>query len=385
MASITRQIQRTGIAKKAKEVRLEAKAKKQLDAAQAPKDIDEPLSPEAEARLSELAKQIASLHRKSTGQVFELGKCLAEAKSVQPVKRYGRWLKENSGYTVRSAWSFISVHERLAKHRERLEQHAVGTTALVELAKGEPDQIEDVIRQLDEGTNLKSSLIKTLISGNKDEAEEDTDLRQLGGKSGLQKLAAAKLKSSIAEFHRLTAAVLAGVEEAVARHAGGKRIVMTTLAADVEINARHASDLFKDVVAPLVPAQHMPKANLQHEQFGLKTGWGAVQHSLYRLGGVGSWPARDEMEKWVVEVAHPALRFAVLGEPYVVAATPSAAPEADVAKPDGDVMKSAEVFVGTEADADETTPGVSDAGDLDATLNVIMAAGKPPVEARMSR
>jgi hypothetical protein len=46
---------------------------------------------------------------------------LAEAKSVQPEKRFGRWLKEHCGYTVRSAWNFISVHERLADHRERLK------------------------------------------------------------------------------------------------------------------------------------------------------------------------------------------------------------------------------------------------------------------------
>ena len=122
MASITSRIQRTGISKKAKEVRVETKAaaKEKMGAARTPNEIDEPLSPDVQARLAEIVARVVSLHRKSTGQIFELGACLAEAKSVQPEKRFGRWLKDNCGYSVRSAWNFISVHERLADHRERL-------------------------------------------------------------------------------------------------------------------------------------------------------------------------------------------------------------------------------------------------------------------------
>jgi hypothetical protein len=197
-------------------------------------------------------------------------------------------------------------------------------------------------------------------------------------------MAAAKLKSSTAEFHRLIAAVLAGLDEAVARHESGKRIVMNALAADVEINARHASDLFKDVVAPLVPVERMPKANLQHEQFGLKTGWGAVQHSLYRLGGAGSWPVRDEMEKWVIEIAHPALRFAVHGEPYVVSAKLSATPVLDVAKTESDIAKTDEIEVAKEVKTDETLPAISD-DQMDTTLKSLVAVGKTATEARISQ
>jgi hypothetical protein len=147
MSSIDRKVQRAAAAKQKKKTHAEnnAATKKKVAAARAPKENDEPLSPDVQARLAEIVERVVSLHRKSTGQVFELGECLAEAKSVQPEKRFGRWLKEHCGYTVRSAWNFISVHERLADHRERLEKHAVATTiALFELAKAEPDQIEDV-------------------------------------------------------------------------------------------------------------------------------------------------------------------------------------------------------------------------------------------------
>jgi hypothetical protein len=134
----------------------------------------------------------------------------------------------------------------------------------------------------------------------------------------------------------------------------------------------------------LVPVERMPKANLEHERLGLKTGWGAVQHSLYRLGGVGSWPAKDEMEKWVIEVAHPALRFAVHGEPYVVSAPSAAAPVLEVAKTESDVSKTDDIVVEKEAEADETAPAISDA-ELDATLNSLMVASKVPAAASMSR
>lgn len=380
-----RKVQRAAAAKQTKKTRAEnnAATKKKVAAARAPKENDEPLSPEAETRLSELAMQIASLHRKSTSQVFELGECLAEAKSVQPIKRYGHWLKENCGYSVRSAWSFISVHERLADHRERLEKHAVATTALFELAKAEPDQIEDIINLYDAGKSLKPSEIKTLIGGKKDEAAENTDPRQLGGKSGLQKMAAAKLKSDMEEFHRLAALVLEELEEAVSRVATGKRIIMRALAFGVELRARHASDLFKDIAAPLLPVEHLPRGNLSHAKIGDETGWGAVQHSLYRLGGAGSWPAKDEMEKWVIEVAHPALRFAVHGEAYVVRSELITAPIADIAPTDSGVMKNDEPVFDKEDDADKVASGPSEV-EIDAVLSRLTASTSAPAAPSMA-
>lgn len=386
MSSIDRKVQRAAAAKQKKKTHAEnnAATKKKVAAARAPKENDEPLSPDVEARLAEIVERVVSLHRKSTAQVFELGECLAEAKSVQPEKRFGHWLKEHCGYTVRSAWNFISVHERLAVHRERLEKHAVTSTALIELAKAEPDKIESVLDLYDEGKSLKASEIKTLIGGKKDAAAENTDPRQLGGKSGLQKMAAAKLKSDTDEFHRLAALVLEELEEAVSRVTAGKRIIMRALAFGVELRARHASDLFKDIAAPLLPVEHLPRGNLSHAKIGDQTGWGAVQDSLYRLGGVGSWPAKDEMEKWVIEVAHPALRFAVHGEPYVVRSEPITAPIADIAPTDSDVMKNDEPVFDKEDDTDKVTADPSEA-EIDAVLSRLTASTSAPAAPSMAR
>jgi hypothetical protein len=183
MSSIDRKVQRAAASQtdeKSTWRKTTVSRTKKVRAARAPKESEEPLSPDVQARLAEIVERVVSLHRKSTGQIFELGECLAEAKSVQPEKRFGRWLKEHCGYTVRSAWNFISVHERLADYRERLEKHAVASTALIELAKAEPDQIESVLDLYDEGKSLKPAEIKTLIGGKKDEAAGDADLETAG-------------------------------------------------------------------------------------------------------------------------------------------------------------------------------------------------------------
>ena len=385
MGSIDRQVQRAGAAKKAKDTRakVSATAKKKARELDAPAGNDGSLAPEVQARLAEIVAEIVSVHRKSTAQVFDVGSWMAEAKSLQPEKRFGRWLKESCGYSVRSAWNFISVHERLADHRARLEKYAVGTTALFELAKGEPDQVEAVLEQFDEGKHLTNAEIKAMI-GKKEDAAEVIDPTQIGGSSGLQKMAEAKRKPSMAKFNRLTAAVLVGVERAIARFNEGKRIVMSNLANDVETNARHASDIFKDLAAPLSPNGHMPKANLQHTSLALVTGWGAVQHSLYRLGGANSWPARDEMERWVVEVAHPALRFAVHGDPYVISSKPSDPHSVVADGADGDVKENDVPVLDREEEIDTAPPSASEA-EMDAALSSLMAGTSGPVSPSMSR
>ncbi|KJS15548.1 MAG: hypothetical protein VR78_08800 [Hoeflea sp. BRH_c9] len=385
MGSIDRQVQRAGAAKQAKDTRakVSATAKKKARELDAPAGNDEPLAPEVQARLAAIVAEIVAVHRKSTAQVFDVGGWMAEAKSLQPQKGYGRWLKENCGYTVRSAWSFISVHERLGDYRARLEKHAFTTTPLFELAKGEPDQISAVLDQFDEGKHLTGAEIKTIVSGNETKAE-DADPTQIGGKLGLQKMAAAKLKSDMVEFHRLTALVLVELEDAVARVDAGKRIVMRSLANEVEIDARHASDLFKDIAAPLRASEFNQRGNLSHADIGRQTGWGAVQHSLFRLGGAGSWPARDEMEKWVVEVAHPALRFAVHGDPFVPNTKPADDHGTAVAGADGDVKENDASVLDREEEIDTAPPSVSEA-EMDAALNSLMAGTSGSVSPSMSR
>lgn len=386
MASSEPKVQRGSVAKQSKETGAKARAaeKKKARALDAKVGKDEPLSPAAQARLSEIVAQVVSMHRRTTAQVFAMGECLAEAKSIQPQKGYGRWLKENCRYSVRSAWSFISVHERLGDHRVRLEKHALGATALFELAKGEPDQVEAVLDQFDEGKHLTGTEIKAIV-GKKEETAEDADPTQMGGKSGLQKMVAAKSKSSMAEFLRLTAAVLVGVEKAIARFNGGKRIVMTTLADDVQTNARHASDLFIDIAVPLHLVDYRPQGNLSHVKLDMQTGWGAIQYALYQLGGAGSWPARDEMEKWVVEVAHPVLRFAVHGEPYVMSSKPAdATTSIAVAGADRGIRDNDEIVLEPDDQADEMNPGMTN-GDMDAALNSLIAETSAPIARNVSR
>jgi hypothetical protein len=89
------------------------------------------------------------------------------------------------------------------------------------------------------------------------------------------------------------------------------------------------------------------------------------------------------MEKWVVEVAHPALRFAVHGDPYVMASKPSEPHSVVDAKADGEVKENVEPVLDKE-DADEATPSISEA-EMDAALRSLMAGTSAPVNPSMSR
>lgn len=51
-----------------------------------------------------------------------------------PEKAFGKWLSTFSDYTVRSAWNYISIHERLQEYRGQLLAHAVMPTVMFELA-----------------------------------------------------------------------------------------------------------------------------------------------------------------------------------------------------------------------------------------------------------
>ena len=117
----------------------------------------------------------------------------------------------------------------------------------------------------------------------------------------------------------------------------------------------------------------------------MQTGWGAIQFALYQLGGAGSWPARDEMEKWVVEVAHPVLRFAVHGEPYVMSSKPAdATTSIAVAGADRVFRDNDEIVLEPDDQADEMTPGMTN-GDMDAALNSLIAETSAPIVRNVSR
>lgn len=89
------------------------------------------------------------------------------------------------------------------------------------------------------------------------------------------------------------------------------------------------------------------------------------------------------MEKWVVEVAHPALRFAVHGDPFVMNSKPSDPHSIVAAETDRAVKENDEPVLDSE-DAEEAIPSVSEA-EMDKALNSLMAGTGAPAPLSMSR
>ena len=108
-------------------------------------------APETESALRRVAEKIVALSKTSGAHAYDLGSTFSEAKSLVPEKAFGKWLTTFSDYTVRSAWNYISIHERLQDYREQLLSHAVMPTMMFELAKGQPAQIEAVIARMESG------------------------------------------------------------------------------------------------------------------------------------------------------------------------------------------------------------------------------------------
>ncbi|MEW9616932.1 hypothetical protein AB3G45_24300 [Shinella sp. S4-D37] len=270
-------------------------------------------APEATDALRRATEKIVSLNRDSTHHAFELGACFAEVKALVPEKGFGRYLKTFTDYTVRSAWNYISIYERLGAYRDTLSQHAVLPTVMFELAKGEPAQIETVIARMDDGERIKVKDVREML-GTKPKPKSDTAILNVGGPAGLRKVAQWKLDQDAVKFGGLVSEVLKEVEKALEPSAVGRAVWKSPLQKKVVHDCRHAYDLINSIAAPLQPQMvkidHWRPANLPDG-----TGWREVQKLLYRMGGVECWPGRVDFVPWLQNEVVPLLRFAIHGEP----------------------------------------------------------------------
>lgn len=273
-------------------------------------------STDAQISLQRAVARITELDRDSTDHAFKLGETFAEVKSILPEKSFGKWLNGFSRYSVRSAWNFTSVHERLQDHREQLVASAVMPSVMFELAKCDPLLMESLVARIATGERLKVKDVKIALGGKPKQASDVSPL-DVGGLAGLHKVAQIKLGTDMAEFGLHVKRILAHVDAALETGALGKRVVKSKLADDIEILSRHAHDLFKVIAAPIAPHSWNAKGNWEIGKLEDGTSWGRVQRLLRQLGGAEDWPAATELVEWLAQEVTPALRFVVHGKPMV--------------------------------------------------------------------
>lgn len=271
--------------------------------------------PEAKNALQRAADKIIALNKKSGAHAYDLGCTFAEAKPLVPEKAFGKWLATFSDYTVRSAWNYISIHERLQNYREQLLAHAVMPTVMFELAKGEPEQIEAVITRLADGERIRVKDVREML-GRKPKVKSEVATFDTAGVAGLRKVAAAKTDTDVAQFQELLSIVLKEVVIGLEPLANKKRVLKEELQKKVVLHCRHAHDLFNSAAAPLVP-DATSYMNWRSAKLPEGTVWRKVQDLLHQMGGADDWAKGRAFVPWLQNEVVPLLRFVVHGEAVV--------------------------------------------------------------------
>lgn len=265
-----------------------------------------------EGALQRAAEKIVALNRKSTGHAYELGETFAEAKALVPEKRFGHWLKQFTDYSVRSAWNYISIHEKLQDYREHLLTHAVTPTVMFELAKGAPAQIEAVVARMDAGERIRVKDVKAAL-GIKPKEKEASALIDFGGMAGLRKIAEIKIEEDSVKFLQLATRILKSVETAMEPLAKKRAVGKGALQDAIVYHCRHAHDLINSIAAPLQPSKMM-SGTWRPAKLPDGTAWQKVQALFLVMGVVESWPVKENFVPWLQNDVVPLLRFVVHGE-----------------------------------------------------------------------
>ncbi|WP_275785408.1 hypothetical protein [Pararhizobium gei] len=270
--------------------------------------------PEAKSALQRAADKIIALNKRSGAHAYDLGCTFAEAKPLVPEKAFGKWLATFSDYTVRSAWNYISIHERLSAYREQLLAHAVMPTVMFELAKGEPAQVEAVIARLADGERIRVKDVREML-GRKPKSKGDATF-DTAGVAGLRKVAAAKTDADVAQLQKMLEIVLTQVELALEPLANKKPVVKKPLQDKVVLPCRHAHDVLNSIGAPLQP-DATSYMNWRAAKLPEGTVWRKVQDLLYQMGGADDWAKGRAFVPWLQNEVVPLLRFVVHGEAVV--------------------------------------------------------------------
>ncbi len=266
--------------------------------------------------LADVTGKLQALNRKSTAHAFDIGLEFQRAKSIIPAKSFGKWLKPVSGYTVKAANYYISVHENLADYKDRLIAAAVVPTTMFIMARGGESGIETALRAFENGERLTGKQVQAIIDADNGivKSEETPILLNTPGLVGLKRAAAAKQIEEISLFRAMIASIRQEVEEALKPLERRRPVVKKHLADKIALDCRHAHDLLCSIAVPVTPGL-FPYNNWSHGTFDKGTDWYKVQMLLFRAGSAEAWPDRSDFVDWLLYEMLPGLSFILDDEP----------------------------------------------------------------------
>lgn len=240
------------------------------------------LTPEQEKELANCAERLIALGRKTTAQAFEYGEQLSKAQALVPSKKFGHWLDAHCGISTKSAKNYTRVFHELAAYRARLEKVAAAPAAMFALLGADDDGIETVLSAYENGERPKVAAIKTMVGGAGKAETPEVNILEMPGRAGCLKVGEARMRSNIDAFYDLLSKVFPYVKEAVEKIAAGQRVVKADLAVMIELESRHAHDLFQLTLAPFIEG-YDERSAWRATSVDKATAWGKVRRCFTGL------------------------------------------------------------------------------------------------------
>lgn len=272
------------------------------------------LSANEQKALDAINLEIQALGRHTTEAAFALGRHFAEAKTILPEKAFGVWLKSVSKYTVRTAWNYISVHEKLAEYSDRLVALGTSATMLFELAKAEPADALAVIQRLEAGEDLTVAKVKKALFGEQPKKLQSNNLDRPGF-AGVANLATIRANIDFDNFQKEMNFISTVVEAAVADAKANKRVIISGFSNEIQLPSRRALELLESLIAPLEMDATDARRRMGHKKLDQAASWERCRAVLDLMGRSDDWPGKNEFKGWLLNEIYPVVRFIVNSEP----------------------------------------------------------------------
>lgn len=265
--------------------------------------------------LERLAAVVQKVGKQTTAGAFALGKSFSEAKELLPKKAFSAWLKATCSYTVRSAWNYASVHEKLADLAPKLEAAAVGPTVLFEMAKAERELVIPLIEEIEAGKVLTVADVKARLRVEAD-AQEPGIPAEIPGLKGLDRLIQQRQQHDAKLLVRYLRELAEFLRPAVEKIHSGKRVTITSLKNEIELELRYASELLRALVQPMEVSKFDARREMDRLPIQNSPAWQRAISALKQAEYSSTWPDGRGFQSWLLDELHPAVEFILEGAPW---------------------------------------------------------------------
>lgn len=201
-----------------------------------------------------------------------------------------------------------------------------------EFVIGEREQITSLLDDIEAGKQLTVAEVKARLRGEGN--DEAARARPAGpGLAGLNRLIDQRQqhdKKLLAGFLREIAKFL---RPAVETARAGKRVTITSMKNEIELELRHASELLRALAQPMRVNQFDARRDMVRIELEDSPAWQRAMSVLKQAECSSTWPDGKAFQSWLVEELHPAIEFILEGTPWPSDALKPVAAEAVPAAP----------------------------------------------------